>query len=163
MDLKLISTVICDDVLRNPGGWLSLYTLFREVYADAYPTTLVRMHVVTTWLNESARTRQVIQRVAVLSPEGELVADQAARFDVGPGAYHTQITRFLDTVFIAPGTYRVQVLRLRSGQVQAGTEIVADLPLFLMPPVEAAKEPVLSASTPDGTSASAQALSKEEA
>jgi hypothetical protein len=155
MDLKLISTIICDDVLRNPGGWLSLYTLFREVYADAYPTTLVRMHVVTTWLNESARTRQVIQRVAVLSPEGELVADQAARFDVGPGAYHTQITRFLDTVFIAPGTYRVQV--------QAGTEIVADLPLFLMPPVEAAKEPVLSASTPDGTSASAQALSKEEA
>jgi hypothetical protein len=131
--LRLISTVICDDVLRNPGGWLSLYTLFREVYADAYPTTLVRMHVVATWLNESAQARQVIQRVAVLSPEGELVADQAARFDVGPGAYHTQITRFLDTVFVVPGTYRVQA--------QAGTEIVADLPLFLMPAAsEAAKE-----------------------
>ena len=124
--LRLISTVICDDVLRNPGGWLSLYTLFREVYADAYPTTLVRMHVVTTWLNESAQTRQAIQRVAILSPQGELVADQAAGLDVGPGAYHTQITRFLDTVFVAPGTCRVQV--------QAGTEIVADLPLFSMPP-----------------------------
>jgi len=133
MDLKLISTIICDDVLRNPGGWLSLYSLFREVYADAYPTTLVRMHVVATWLNDSAQTRQIIQRVAVLSPEGELVADQAATIDVGPGAYHTQITRFLDTVFLAPGTYHVQV--------QAGTEIVADLPLFLMmPPGEAAKE-----------------------
>ena len=22
-NLRLISTVICDDVLRNPGGWLS--------------------------------------------------------------------------------------------------------------------------------------------
>jgi hypothetical protein len=93
----------------------------------------VRMHVVATWLNESAQARQVIQRVAVLSPEGELVADQAARFDEGPGAYHTQITRFLDTVFVVPGTYRVQA--------QAGTEIVADLPLFLMPAAsEAAKE-----------------------
>lgn len=130
--LRLISTVICDDVLRNPGGWLSLYTLFREVYAEVYPTTLVRMHVVVTWLNESAQTRQAIQRVAVLSPQGELVADQAATVDVGPGAYHTQITRFLDTVFVAPGTYRIQV--------QAGTEVVADLPLFSMPPVEAAKE-----------------------
>jgi hypothetical protein len=123
--LRLISTIICDDVLRNVGGWLSLYTLFREVYADAYPTTLVRMHVVTTWLNESAQAHQVIQRVAVLSPEGELGADQAATVDVGPGAYHTQITRFLDTVFVVPGAYRVQV--------QAGTEVVADLPLFLMP------------------------------
>ena len=130
--LRLISTVICDDVLRNPGGWLSLYTLFREVYADAYPTTLVRMHVVATWLNESAQTRQVVQRVAILSPQGELVADQAAGLDVGPGAYHTQITRFLDTVFVVPGTYRVQV--------QAGTDIVADLPLFSMPPAELAKE-----------------------
>jgi hypothetical protein len=131
--LRLVSTIICDDVLRNPGGWLSLYTLFREVYADAYPTTLVRMHVVATWLNESAQAASVIQRVAVLSPDGELVADQAATIDVGPGAYHTQITRFLDTVFVVPGTYRVQV--------QAGTEIVADLPLFLMmPPGEAAKE-----------------------
>jgi hypothetical protein len=137
--LRLISTVICDDVLRNPGGWLSLYTLFREVYADAYPTTLVRMHVVTTWLNESAQMASVIQRVAVLSPQGELVADQAATVDVGPGAYHTQITRFLDTVFLAPGTYRVQV--------QAETDIVADLPLFLMTPTnEIAKEPVLSLS-----------------
>jgi hypothetical protein len=129
---RLISTVICDDVLRNPGGWLSLYTLFREVYADAYPTTLVRMHVVATWLNESAQTRQVVQRVAVLSHQGELVADQAASFEVGSGAYHTQITRFLDTVFIAPGTYRIQV--------QAGTDIVADLPLFSMPPAELEKE-----------------------
>ena len=130
--LRLISTVICDDVLRNPGGWLSLYTLFREVYADAHPTTLVRMHVVTTWLNESTQTRQVVQRVAILSPQGELVADQAAGLDVGPGAYHTQITRFLDTVFVVPGTYRVQV--------QAGTDIDADLPLFSMPPAELAKE-----------------------
>jgi hypothetical protein len=149
--LRLISTVICDDVLRNPGGWLSLYTLFREVYADAYPTTLVRMHVVTTWLNESPQTANVIQRVAVLSSEGELVADQSATIDVGPGTYHTQITRLLDTIFVAPGTYRIQV--------QAGTEIVADLPLFLMmPPDETGKRPVLSAST-----GSAQALSKEEA
>jgi hypothetical protein len=132
MDLKLISTVICDDVLRNPGGWLSLYTLFREVYARAYPTTLVRMHVVATCVNESAQTRQVIQRVAILSPQGELVADQAATVDVGPGAYHTQITRFLDTVFVAPGTYRVQV--------QAGTEVVADLPLFLMTPATTKEE-----------------------
>lgn len=133
MGLKLLSTAICDDVLRNPGGWLSLYSLFREVHADVYPTTLVRMHVVATWLNKSARAESVIQRVAVLSPAGELVADQAATIDVGPGAYHTQITRFLDTVFVGPGTCRVQV--------QAGTEVVADLLLFLMsPPREVTRE-----------------------
>ena len=65
MDLKLLSTVVCDDVLRNPSDWLSLYSLFREVHADVYPTTLVRMHVVATWLYKSARVESVIQRVAV--------------------------------------------------------------------------------------------------
>ena len=56
----------------------------------------------------------------------------ATQFTVRPNTYHTQISRFRGLVFPAPGTYHVQV--------QAGTEVVADIPLFLMaPPAEASE------------------------
>ena len=44
MSLKRVSTVICDDVLRNVGGWLSLYSLFREVYGREYPCAVRITH-----------------------------------------------------------------------------------------------------------------------
>ena len=131
--VRLTSTVICDDVLVNAADRITMYGIFRDLAASGFPAEIVRLHVVTTWFNDSAQAANVIQRVVVLSPEGDLVSDQAVTIDVSAGAYHTQITRFLDTVFPVPGTYRVQV--------QAGTEIVADLPLFSMTPTnEIAKE-----------------------
>ena len=134
-ELRLVSTVVCDDVLINAGGRVTLYSIFRDLLADGYPTMVVRLHVVTTWLNPSAQDRQVIERVAILSPDGgELLADAATTFTVGPGLYHSQISRFRDLLIPAPGTCRVQVLRHCPGQAQAGTELVADLPLLMVAP-----------------------------
>ena len=124
--LQLVSVVVCDDVLVNVAGRVTLYSIFRDLFADAYPAGVVRLHVVTTWLNSAHADREVevVERVAILSPDGvELVADAAATFTIAAGMYHSQISRFRDIVFPEPGTYRVQV--------QAGPEVVADLPLFL--------------------------------
>jgi len=127
-NLRLTSTVICDDVLANAAGRVTLYSVFRDLYADAYPAEVVRLHVVTTWLNPTPSVQQVVERVTILSPDqdDELVADVAAQITVRPHTYHTQISRFRTLVFPAPGAYRVQV--------HTGTEMAADIPLFLMAP-----------------------------
>lgn len=127
MSLKLVSTIICDDVLTNAAGRVTLYSVFRDLWADAYPAEVVRLHVVTTWLNAGVSPETATARVAVLAPDGrELIGDAAFSFTVGPNTYHTQIGRFRSLVFPAPGIYRVQV--------QVGTDIAADLPLFLVAP-----------------------------
>ena len=127
--LNLVSVVICDDVLVNVADRITLYSVFRDLYADGYPAQVVRLHVVTTWLNETSGAQQAVERVVILSPDGELVADVAAQFTLRPDTYHTQISRFRNLIFPVPGLYRVQV--------QRETEVVADLPLFLMaPPAE---------------------------
>lgn len=123
--LRLVAVVICDDVLTNAAGRVTLYSVFHDLYADTYPAEVVRLHVVTTWLNTGTTPETVTARVAVLSPDGqELVGDAAFTFTVGPCAYHTQISRFRSLVFPAAGIYRVQV--------QMGTEVVADLSLALV-------------------------------
>jgi len=132
-DLSLVSVVICDDVLVNAAGRITLYAIFRDLWADTYPAEVVRLHITTTWLNTSQADREVVERVVILSDGGDLVADAASTFTVCAGAYHSQISRFRALVFPEPGTYRVQV--------QAGPEVVADLPLFLVaPPTETATE-----------------------
>ena len=124
--LHLTSVVVCDDVLANGSGRLALYAVFRDLYADRFPAEVVRLHVVTTWLNQGPLDETVVERVAVLGPDEALIGDGAASFTVRAGRYHTQVSRFRDLVFPAPGAYRVAV--------QRGAEVAADLPLFLIAP-----------------------------
>jgi hypothetical protein len=125
-NVRLVSTVVCDDVLVNAADRTTLYGIFRDMWASGYPAEVVRLHVVTTWFNPTQAAREVTERVAILAPDGELVADAAITFTVGPGWYHSQVSRFRDLVAVAPGQYRVQV--------QAGTELVEDLPLLMTGP-----------------------------
>ena len=128
----LTSVVVCDDVLTNGAGRLALYAVFRDLYADRFPAEVVRLHVVTTWLDQNDFDETVVERVAILGSGEELIGDGAATFTVRAGLYHTQVSRFQDLVFPAPGAYRVVV--------QRGAEVVADLPLFLVAPEEDTKE-----------------------
>lgn len=125
-NVRLVSTVVCDDVLVNAADRMTMYSVFRDMGASGYPAEVVRLHIVTTWYNPTQMEREVIERVAILAPDGELVADAAVSFTVGPGWYHTQVSRFRDLVALVPGRYRVQV--------QAGTELVQDLPLLMTGP-----------------------------
>jgi hypothetical protein len=125
-NVRLVSTVVCDDVLVNAADRMTMYSVFRDMGASGYPAEVVRLHIVTTWYNPTQREREVIERVAILAPDGELVADAAVSFTVGPGWYHTQVSRFRDLVALVPGRYRVQV--------QAGTELIQDLPLLMTGP-----------------------------
>ena len=121
METKLVATYVAEDALSNLTGRLTLYNLFGERYAATWPAVAGRMVVATTWLRE-AEERQHAQRVLILAPDGDLVAEAATSFAVGGGRpIHTQVVRFDRVVLPAPGTYRVQVWLDRTP--------VADLPL----------------------------------
>jgi len=125
--VELISVLVCEDVLANPSGRLTLYNLFHDLTADSFPATLPRLHVVTTWYNPQEDGSQALIRVVILAPDETLVGDATATVSVGPDAcYHTQVSRFRDLVLPGPGTYRVQVAR--------ESRIVSDLPLVVLGP-----------------------------
>ena len=124
--LTLASILLCEDVLANPSGRLTLYNVFRDLEAATFPASIVRAHVVTTWYNSGDTPAKFIVRVAIITPgEGEtLVGDAAVTVQVAPGAYYTLVSRFRDLLLPLPGAYRVQV--------QVETEVVSDLPLILV-------------------------------
>ena len=126
-ELQLVSSVICDDVLLNAANRLSLYAVFRDLWADGFPARVVRLHVVTTWYNGDDVPGELIERVTIATPDGEtLVGESVTTVSVDAEAYHTQVSRFRDLTFPHPGAYRVQV--------QAGPRRRVDLPLVVVGP-----------------------------
>lgn len=126
--ISLVATIICEDVLANPSGRLTLYNVFHDLTADRFPALFPRLHVVTSWYAQYAQEREqteVIQ-VAVVAPDGTVIGGAAATIVVNPGAYHTQISRFQGLVLPVPGEYRVQV--------QQGSRLVGNLPLVVVGP-----------------------------
>lgn len=125
---NLIAVMICEDVLMNPSGRLSLYNVFQDLTADRFPAAFPRLHVVTTWHNPSPEQVQAVIQVGIVAPDGTPVGNAAATITVAPGAYHTQISRFRDLVLPTPGDYRIQV--------QRGSRQMCDLPLVVAPVAE---------------------------
>lgn len=131
--MNLVSTVVCEDVLANPAGRLTLYNTFRDLEADAFPARLTRFHVVTTWYNPEAVAAAGVVRVAITAAGELLIGDAVAEVGVPPGGYHTQVSRFRDLLLPGPGPYRVQV--------QVGARVLSDLPLWVVATPAAPPEP----------------------
>lgn len=119
----LIAVVICEDVLVNPSGRLTLYNIFQDLATDRFPAALPRLHVTTTWYNSLPEQVQTVVQVGIVAPDGTLVGNAAVTITVAPGAYHTQISRFRDLVFPIPGNYQIQV--------QRGSRQMCNLPLMV--------------------------------
>lgn len=120
----LLSTYLCEDALAGLTGRLTLYNLFGEQYATAWPAIVPRFAVSNTWLLEEPSGNTFTERVVILTPDRQTTVAEAAtswRFD---GALHTNVSRFADVVLPAPGIYRVQVW--------LGRELRADYPLTVL-------------------------------
>ena len=128
----LIAVVVCEDVLANPSGRLTLYNLFQDLTADLFPAVFPRLHVVTTWYNPMPEPARAVIQAGIVAPDGTAIGNAAATITVAPNAYHTQISRFQGLIFPVPGDYRVQV--------QRGSRQVCDLPLVVVAPEEEREE-----------------------
>lgn len=119
MAQRLISTMVCEDVLSDAEGNLTIYRVFRRVTGGRFPAMMRRLDVVTAWLGEG----EVQQRVMILSPDKtEALYDCAGQIVLNGEQQVPFVNRFQWLVWPAPGVYWLRVL---SGQ----HPMIDDLPI----------------------------------
>jgi hypothetical protein len=107
---RLVSTLLCEDVLSDAEGNLTIYRVFRRVSAGRFPAMMRRLYVVTAWLGEGT----VSQRVLILSADKtDVLYDCAGQIVLNGEQQVPFVNRFQWLVWPAPGVYWLRVL---SGQ-----------------------------------------------
>jgi len=107
MTQRLISTLLCEDVLSDAEGNLTIYRIFRRVIAGRFPAMMRRLYVVTTWLGEGA----VQQRTLILSPDkAEVLYDCAGQVNLIGEQQVPFVNRFQWLAWPMPGVYWLRVL-----------------------------------------------------
>lgn len=107
-ELKLVYTILCEDVRLEAGNKLSLMGVFQNIAVEQLPVSLIKFAVLSHWQGAGEYTSEV----RVLTPDRKqfVVASQPAPFEVAPGGHADNVSFFVNTVFPAPGRYWVQTL-----------------------------------------------------
>ena len=107
MTHRLISTLLCEDVLTDAEGNLTIYRVFRRVRDGRFPAVMRRLDVVTVWLGDGV----VQQRVIILSPDkADVLYDCAGPVVLNGEQQVPFVNRFQWVVWPAPGVYWLRVL-----------------------------------------------------
>src|SRR5918911_591234 len=107
-NLKLVHTILCDDVRLEVGNKLSLMGIFQNIAVEQLPVTLIKFAVVNHWQGEG----KYLSEVRVLTPDRQqfVVASQPTSFEIEQGGFADNISFFVNVTFHAPGRYWVQTL-----------------------------------------------------
>ncbi len=119
---RLLSTVICEDILFNSDNALSLYrAVFKRQTSSVFPAQMRCLYVVTIWIGHGA----VEQRVLILSPDkSEALYDCYGQIKLAGDQQVAFANRFQWLVWPTPGVYWLRVL--------AGTQPLSeDIPLVI--------------------------------
>lgn len=111
----LLSVLACEDTAISSAGRLTLINVFRDVASAAYPARVDRLKIVTTWL---CRGEGVRERILILDPDGNVIADSDAEFR--SPLLHTHVTAMDGLILPAAGEYTIRVY--------GGASPVAELP-----------------------------------
>lgn len=107
-NLKLIYTLLCDDVRLEVGNKLSLMGVFQNIAVEQLPVSLIKFAVVNHWQGEGTYSSEV----RLLTPDRQqfVVASQPTSFEIAAGGFADNISFFVNVSFHTPGRYWVQTL-----------------------------------------------------
>lgn len=107
-NLKLIYTILCDDVRLEMGNKLSLMGIFQNMMVERVPVSLIKFAVVQHWSGEGNH----LSEVRILSPDkmNVLMSSQATQITLIEGGFADNVSFFVNAVFPQDGTYFVQTL-----------------------------------------------------
>ena len=123
-NLKLVYTLLCDDVRLEMGNKVSLMGVFQNIMVEKLPVSLIKFAVVNHWRGEGNHSTEV----RILSPNRSdlVVTSQPTALELSPGGFTDNGTP-IQTPFVydfpTAGTYWVQTL--------AGREVVEEFPLIV--------------------------------
>ena len=119
--LKLVYTLLCDDVRIEMGNKISLMGIFQNIMVERLPVSLIKFAVINHWMGEGNHQTEV----RILSPDKSnlVVTSQPTAIDLAPGGFTDNVSFFVNVVFPSAGTYWVQTL--------ADTVILEEFPLIV--------------------------------
>ena len=120
-NLKLVYTLLCDDVRIEMGNKISLMGIFQNIMVEKLPVSLIKFAVINHW--EGTGNHQT--EVRILSPDrlNMVVTSQPTNVELAPGGFTDNVSFFVNVVFPLPGTYWVQTL--------ADSEVMEEFPLIV--------------------------------
>jgi hypothetical protein len=126
-NLKLVYTLLCDDVRLEMGNKISLMGVFQNIMVEKLPISLIKFAVVNHWRGEGVHQTEV----RIMSPEKKnlVVTSQPTGIQLTPGGFTDNVSFFVNVVFASAGTYWVQTL--------ANKELLEEFPLIVTDAVNA--------------------------
>jgi hypothetical protein len=119
--LKLIYTLLCDDVRIEMGNKISLMGIFQNIMVEKLPVSLIKFAVINHWRGEGNHQTEV----RILSPDrlNLVVTSQPTALDLAPGGFTDNVSFFVNVVFPTAGTYWIQTI--------ADTVVLEEFPLIV--------------------------------
>ncbi len=119
--LKLVYTLLCDDVRIEMGNKISLMGIFQNIMVEKLPVSLIKFAVINHW--RGAGNHQT--EVRILSPDriNLVVTSQPTSIDLAPGGFTDNVSFFVNVVFPSAGTYWIQTI--------ADTIVLEEFPLIV--------------------------------
>jgi hypothetical protein len=119
--LKLIYTLLCDDVRIEMGNKISLMGIFQNIMVETLPVSLIKFAVLNHWEGIGDHETEV----RILSPDKAslVVTSQPTKIELATGGFTDNVSFFVNVVFPDPGTYWVQTM--------ANTALVDEFPLIV--------------------------------
>lgn len=107
-DLKLVYTLLCDDVRLEMGNKLSLMGVFQNIMVQQLPISLIKFAVLNHWRGSGTH----LSEVRILTPDKlqPIVVSQPTGFDLSSGGHADNISFFVNVTFPVAGQYWVQTL-----------------------------------------------------
>lgn len=107
-NLKLIHTILCDDVRLEVGNKLSLMGVFQNIMVERVPVSLIKLAVVQHWRGSGT----YLAEVRLLSPDKTqiMMASQPTQIVLTEGGFADNVSFFVNAIFPEAGAYWVQTL-----------------------------------------------------
>jgi hypothetical protein len=106
--LKLVYTLLCDDVRVEMGNKISLMGIFQNIMVEQLPVSLIKFAVINHWQGVGQHQTEV----RILSPDKNnlVVTSQPTAIELAAGGFTDNVSFFVNVVFPTAGTYWVQTI-----------------------------------------------------
>lgn len=120
-NLKLVYTLLCDDVRIEMGNKISLMGIFQNIMVEKLPVSLIKFAVINHWQGAGNHETEV----RILSPDRSnlVVTSQPTTIELAEGGFTDNVSFFVNVVFPNPGTYWIQTI--------ANTVVLDEFPLMV--------------------------------
>ena len=119
--LRLIYTLLCDDVRIEMGNKISLMGIFQNIMVEKLPVSLIKFAVINHFKGVGNHQTEV----RILSPDKQnlVVTSQPTGIELAADGFTDNVSFFVNVVFPDAGTYWVQTI--------ANTAVLDEFPLIV--------------------------------